>query len=58
MIDELNGLEKEFGEIEFDASKNNISVVTEPITLEDIYLGEFKIQLELNKLDQLYYNSP
>lgn len=58
LVDELDGLEKEFGEIEFDASKNNISVVTEPITLEDIYLGEFKIQLELNKLDQLYYNSP
>ena len=57
LVNELDGLEKEFGEIEFDASKNNISVVTEPITLEDIYLGEFKIQLELNKLDQLYYSS-
>ena len=58
VIDELNGLQKEFGDIEFDASKNNISVVTEPITLEDIYLGSFKIQLELNKLYQLYNSSP
>ena len=58
LLDELDALEKEFGDIEFDASKNTISVVTEPITLEDIYLGPFKIQLELNKLDQLYYSSP
>ena len=58
LIDELDGLQKEFGDIEFEASNNTISVVTEPITLEDIYLGPFKIQLELNKLDQLYYSSP
>jgi len=58
LIDELGGLHEEFGDIEFDASKNIISVITEPITLEDIYLGPFKIQLELNKLDQLYNSSP
>jgi hypothetical protein len=57
LVDELDALQEEFGDIEFDASANTISVVTEPITLEDIYLGPFKIQLELNKLDQLYYRS-
>jgi len=58
LVDALNGLQAEFGDIEFDASKNTISVITEPITLEDVYLGPFKIQLELNKLDQLYNSSP
>ncbi|MHC4582512.1 MAG: hypothetical protein ACYS14_13735 [Planctomycetota bacterium] len=58
LIDELDGLQKEFGDIEFDASKNTISAVTESIMLDGIYLGPFKIQLELNKLDQLYYSSP
>jgi len=58
VVDALNGLQDEFGDIEFDASRNTISVITEPITLEDVYLGPFKIQLELNKLDQLYYSSP
>jgi hypothetical protein len=58
LVNELDALENEFGGIEFDASKNTISVVTESITLEDVYLGPFKIQLELNKLDQLYNNSP
>jgi hypothetical protein len=57
IIDELNALEKEFGDIEFDASKNTISVITEPITLDEVYLGPFKLQLELNKLDQLYNSS-
>jgi hypothetical protein len=58
LVNELDALENEFGDIEFDTSKNTISVVTESITLEDVYLGPFKIQLELNKLDQLYNNSP
>jgi len=58
LVNELDALENEFGGIEFDASKNTISVVTESITLEDVYLGPFKIQLELNKLDQLYNISP
>jgi len=58
LIEELDALEKEFGNIEFEASKNTLSVVTEAITLEDIYLGPFKVQLELNKIDHLYYSSP
>jgi hypothetical protein len=58
LIDELDGLQKEFGDIEFKASENTLSITTEPITLDAIYLGPFKIQLELNKLDQLYYSSP
>jgi hypothetical protein len=58
LVEELDGLRKEFGDLGFNASENNISVVTEPITLDDICLGPFKIQLELNKLDQLYYSSP
>ena len=36
LVDELDGLQKEFGDIKFEASKNTISVITEPITLEDI----------------------
>ncbi|MHC4629551.1 MAG: hypothetical protein ACYTDV_21460 [Planctomycetota bacterium] len=58
LIDELDALEKEFGDIEFKASENTISAITEPITLDDIYLGPFQIQLELDKLDQLYCSSP
>jgi len=54
LVEELNQLLQEFGEIDFDNTENTISVATEPITLEDIYLGPFKIQLELNRLTELY----
>ncbi|MHC4132955.1 MAG: hypothetical protein ACYSR3_13340 [Planctomycetota bacterium] len=54
LVEELNQLQQEFGEIDFDKAANTISVVTDPINLDDVYLGPFKIQLELNKLCDLY----
>jgi hypothetical protein len=54
LVQELNQVQQEFGNMEFDAEENTISVVTEAITLEDIYLGPFKIQLELGRLSELY----
>jgi hypothetical protein len=58
LVDELEALGKEFGDVDFDKAENFISVETEPITLEDVYLGPFRIQLELNKIHELYQNSP
>lgn len=58
LVDELNQLKQEFGDIEFDNPDNIVSVVTEPITLEDVYLGPFIIKLHLSKLSNLYQNSP
>ena len=57
LIDELQGLELEFGGIDFNQKENTLSVVTEPITLEDVYLGPFRIQLNLSKISELYKNS-
>ena len=58
LVGELNQIHQEFGDIEIDNAKGMISTVTEPITLEDIYLGPFKIELALNKLSELYCSSP
>jgi hypothetical protein len=58
IVDELRQLEDEFGGIEFDNKQNTVSVITEPITLEDVALGPFRIQLELDALERLYYSSP
>ncbi|MHC4538471.1 MAG: hypothetical protein ACYS74_01655 [Planctomycetota bacterium] len=58
IVDELRQLQDEFGDVEFQREESTLSVVTESITLEGIALGPFKIQLELNKLDQLYSSSP
>jgi len=52
LVEELDQLQAEFGDMEFDRESNTLSVITESITLEDIYLGPFRIQLELNKLGQ------
>ena len=58
LVEELNQLQQEFGDIDFDKGGNTLSVVTEPIELEGIYLGPFRIQLELNKLSELFRGSP
>ncbi|MBN2137328.1 MAG: hypothetical protein JW720_05955 [Sedimentisphaerales bacterium] len=58
IVEELNQLQDEFGNVDFDKGEDSISVVTDPITLEDIPLGPFKIQLELGKLKDLYGNRP
>jgi len=58
VVEELEQLQDEFGSIEFEKAENTVSVVTEPITLEDVPLGPFRIQLELNELSELYHSSP
>jgi hypothetical protein len=58
LVAELEQLKQEFGNIDHDSEHNSISVVTEPITLDDVYLGPFKIELHLDKLKDLYQDSP
>ena len=58
LVEDLKQLEQELGKIEFDKAAKTISLVTRPITLDDVYLGPFKIQLELKKLSELYKDSP
>jgi hypothetical protein len=58
LVDELDQVQQEFGSLEIDNAENTISVITEPITLDDVYLGPFRIQLELKKFSELYTASP
>ena len=58
LFDELNQVQQEFGSLEIDNAKSTISVITESITLDDVYLGPFRIQLELQKFNELYTSSP
>ena len=57
IFDELKHLEQEFDQTEFNKAENTISIVTDSITLEDIDLGPFKIQLKLTKPSDLYKDS-
>ena len=43
---ELWSLEEEFGELQLDLRAQTISVITEPIELEGVYLGPFEICLD------------
>ena len=51
IYEDLLALEEEFGEYTIDLKAKSISVVTEPIVLEGVYLGAFEIRLELATLD-------
>jgi hypothetical protein len=43
---DLAAIENEFDDLEFDIQDRWLSVTTEPITLQNVYLGPFEIQLE------------
>ncbi len=47
IYDDLLALKEEFGEYSVDLKNKTISVVTESIMLEGVYLGAFEIRLEL-----------
>jgi hypothetical protein len=46
---DLQSLVSQFDSVSFDAQGRFLSVVTEPITLEERYLGPFEIRLELRR---------
>jgi hypothetical protein len=58
MVEELKALEAEFDDVAFNGEEHALCVVTEPITLEDVYLGPFRILLDLDRLGELYQKVP
>ena len=58
ILEELKAAQAEFDDVEFNAEEDALSVVTEPITLEDVYLGRFRILLALDKFAQIYHRVP
>ena len=52
VLDELVQLEAEFDHVEFHARNHTISVAIEPVTLKDVYLGPFKVELDLRSLSR------
>lgn len=58
IIEELNQLEDEFSGLDYDKEHCVLSVEIESITLDDIYLGPFQIRLHIDKVPDLYKDSP
>jgi hypothetical protein len=52
LVDELRQLEEEFDTLTIDWKDKYVGVTTEPITLEDVVLGPFAIQLYWQRLSQ------
>ena len=55
---ELSQIDEELGEYQFDLKEKTISVITEPITLDDIPFGPFEIKLFIDQINKLYTDSP
>ena len=58
LVDELKQLQQEFGHVDFDREQNSLSVTTEAVTLDGLYLGPFQIRLQLDTLSRIYDMSP
>lgn len=51
---DLNALEVEFGKISFDRRARTLSVTTEPIELDEVFLGPFEIRLNWATMSDPY----
>ena len=52
LIADLNGLETEFGDVEINLKAKTLAVTTDPIELDGVDLGRFRIHLQLRYLGQ------
>ena len=58
LMAEFEQIDDEFGGVTFDMENQTISITTEAIELDDTYLGEFKIELRIDKLTEVHRMSP
>lgn len=58
LIAELQQTEQELGEVTLNLEEKTISIVTDPITMEDLSLGSFEIVLQIEKIKRLCFESP
>ena len=52
IFQELRQLEDEFGELRYPGEDRTLSVVTQPIELEGVHLGDFEIRLHIPSLSE------
>ena len=50
ILAELRQVQEEFGDLQYSPQGQYVSVTTEPIELENVFLGEFEIRVNLTKL--------
>lgn len=52
ILADLYALEQEFEEVELDLGERTVTVKTEPIELESVYLGSFRVELKWEQIGQ------
>lgn len=50
---ELEQIQNEFHGFDFNLNPATVSVIMGPVTLEDIYLGSFRVQLDISRISSL-----
>jgi hypothetical protein len=58
ILEELKAVQEEFDDVAFNPDEGALSAITEPITLEDTYLGPFRIALYLDKVQEMCHKIP
>jgi hypothetical protein len=58
IVRELMQIEDEYGCLHYNWKDKTLSVLTDNIVLEEIFLGSFEIRLFFNRIEQLYKDSP
>jgi hypothetical protein len=53
IYEELRQTHTEFGELDYDPQENTLSVFTNPIELEGVFLGDFEICLQIPQLTEM-----
>ena len=54
IADDLEALQREFNDVAIDLQERTITVATDPIRLEDLYLGPFEIELRWERIGQTH----
>jgi hypothetical protein len=58
ILAELKAIQEEFDDVAFNVEEGALSAITEPITLEDTYLGPFRIALYPDRLKEMFCKIP
>jgi hypothetical protein len=58
LMAEMKQITDELGDIRFNRKEHSLSITTEPITLNGIFLGDFEIRLEVNRIPEMHRCSP
>jgi len=56
LYEELRQVQVEFGRLQYNAEEEILSVFTDPIELERIFLGDFEVQLQITKVAEMKNN--